>query len=39
MLFIDSAFTVHLVGQGTVNPGYSNDIYISLSADFLIRYF
>ena len=26
MLVIDSALTLHLVGQSTLNPGYSNDI-------------
>ena len=44
MLFIDSALIVHLVGQSTLNPGYSNDISFrifysiaSLLGDFLIR--
>ena len=44
MLFVDSALTVDLVGQSTLNPGYSNDIpfwifcsIASLWGDFLIR--
>ena len=44
MIFIDSALTVHLVGQSTLNPGYSNDMSFrifcsiaSLLGDFLIR--
>ena len=44
MLFIDSALTVHLLGQSTLNRGHSNDLSFwifcsipSLLGDILIR--
>ena len=44
MLFMDSALTVHLLGQSNLNPGYSNFVSFqvfcsiaSLLGDFLTR--